>query len=109
MSPTTTNVDYIKNNFKYPVLTKILGKPDYESLKAIKDELKANAGKVQCNLGGSNNGNLGLVLSDVDYALVSPNTPYVHLVHPNAVAPQRNTQWENTVLRDQWKEEIWLF
>ena len=41
MTSTTANVDYIRVNFEYPVLTKISGKPDYESLKAIKNELKA--------------------------------------------------------------------
>ena len=56
---TTANIDYIRTNFEYPVLTKITGKLDYESLKAIKDEVKANTGKVPCDLGGSNNGYLG--------------------------------------------------
>ena len=68
MTSTTANIDYIKTNFEYPVLTKISGKPDYENLKIIKEELKANAGKVQCDLGGGNDGHLGLVLSDAEYA-----------------------------------------
>ena len=84
---TTANVDYITNVFEYPVLTKVTGKPDYESLNTIKNQLKANAGKVQCELGGGNNGHLGLVLTDVEYALVSPLVPYVRPGHPGAVCP----------------------
>ena len=47
-----TNIDYKTTNFEYPNLTKISGQPDYELLKLIKDELKANAGSVPSNLGG---------------------------------------------------------
>ena len=68
MTSTTANIDYIKTNFEYPVLTTISSKPDYDSLKKIKDELKANAGNIQCDLGGGNNGHLGLVLDDAEYA-----------------------------------------
>ena len=108
MTITTANVDYIKTNFEYPVLTKITGKPTYESFKTIKDELKTNAGNVQCDLGGSENGHLGLVLSDAEYATVNV-TPYVRPVHPGAVAPVGATQWETSLLREDWKENIRLF
>ena len=108
MTSTTANVDYIRVNFEYPVLTKISGKPDYESLKAIKNELKANAGKVQCDLGGGNNGHLGLILTDEEYARVS-NTPYVRPVHPGPVAPVGTTQYQSTILRDEHKENIRLY
>ena len=53
---TTANVDYISTVFEYPVLTKIHDVPTYELLKKIKDELKTNATKVQCELGGGKNG-----------------------------------------------------
>ena len=52
MSSTTANIDYITSVFEYSTLTKITGRPTYSALKTIKDELKANAGKVQCELGG---------------------------------------------------------
>ena len=47
-----TNIDYKTTNFEYPNLTKISGQPNYELLKTIKDELKANAASVPSNLGG---------------------------------------------------------
>ena len=106
---TTANVDYINSVFEYPVLTKISGRPVYSSLKVIKNELKANEGKVQCELGGGNNGHLGLVLSDNEYALVSPDVPYMRPAHPGPVAPVGTSQLQNTNLRERYNEEIRLF
>ena len=48
----TTNINYKTTNFEYPVLTKISGQPNYELLKTLKNELKANAASVPSNLGG---------------------------------------------------------
>lgn len=95
---TTANIDYVNSVFKYPVLTKITARRTYSSLKTIKNELKANAGKVQCELGGGNNGHLGLLLTDNEYALVSP-TAYVHPIHPGPIPPVDTTQIQNTNLR----------
>ena len=47
-----TNIDYKTTNFEYPTLTKISGQPNYELLKTIKDELKANTASVPSNLRG---------------------------------------------------------
>ena len=105
---TTANVDYITNVFEYPVLTKVTGKPDYESLNTIKNQLKANAGKVQCELGGGNNGHLGLLLTATEYALVDP-TPYVRPVHPGHVVPVGTTAVENTNFRAKYNEDLRLF
>ena len=88
---TTANVDYINSVFEYPVLTKVIGKPTYPSLKTIKNELKANAGKVQCELGGSNNGLLGLLLSNTEQALVDPRL-YVRPIHPGPIIRVGTTQ-----------------
>ena len=105
---TTANVDYINSVFEYPVSTKVTGRPDYATLKIIKDELKANAGKVQCELGGGNNGHLGLVLTALEYSTVTA-TPYVRPVHPGAVVPTGGTAVENTNLRAQYNEDLHLF
>ena len=105
---TSVTVDYKNSIFEYPVLTKINARPTYPSLKTIKNELKANAGKVQCELGGGANGHLGLVLTDAEYALVSP-TAYVRPVHPGPVVPVGATQILNTNLRAQYNEELRLF
>ena len=106
---TTANVDYINSVFEFPILTKVTGKPSFASLKTIKNELKSNAGKVQCELGGGNNGHLGLVLTDTEYALVSPTVPYVRPGHPGPVAPVGTTQIQNTNMRAQYNEDLRLF
>ena len=105
---TTANVDYINSVFEFPVLTKITGRPQYSNLKIIKDELKANAGKVQCELGGGKNGHLGLLLKDTEYTLVN-NTAYIRPIHPGTVVPIGATQILNTNLRAQYNEGLRLF
>ena len=66
MTGTTINTDFINSIFEFSVLTKITGKPNNESLTIIKDQLKCNSGKVQCELGGGNNGHLDLLLNPVE-------------------------------------------
>ena len=53
-----SNIDYVKTNFEYSVLTKVNTSPTYESLKKIKNELKANAATVPSDLGGGGHGHL---------------------------------------------------
>ena len=105
MVQTNTNIDYVHTSFQYPVLTKVLDTPTYALLKHIKDEMKANATNVQCNLGGGKYGHLGLVLTPAEYATVS-TTPYVRPVHPGANAAPAATQWESQVNRDKHQEQI---
>ena len=108
MVQTNTNIDYVNTSFQYPVLTKVHDTPTYELLKRIKDEMKANASNVQCDLGGGKHGHLGLVLTPVEYATVSA-TPYVRPVHPGPNPAAAGTQWENQVNRDKHQESIRLF
>ena len=75
----TSNIDYKTTNFEFPVLTKITGQPHYELLKTIKNELKSNASSVPCDLGGGNNGHLGLILTPAEQLVISP-TIYVRPV-----------------------------
>ena len=90
MTNTTANINYVATVFQYPVLTKVHDTPTFELLKSIKNEMKANAGNVQCDLGGGQHGHLGLVLTPTEYANVSP-TPYVRPVHPGPNPPEGNT------------------
>ena len=78
---TNPNIDYTSTNFEYAALTKIHGMPAYEPLRQIKNEMKANAASVPCDLGGGAHGHLGLMLSPPEYTNVSV-TPYVRPVHP---------------------------
>ena len=79
--PDFNAIDYINTHFVHKELTKIHDKPTYESLKKLKDELKANCASVQSNLGGGMHGHLWLAITPAEQALVSP-IPYVCPVDP---------------------------
>ena len=73
------NEDFLKK-FEYPVLTRIHHRPDYRSLKILKDEIKANAASIYSDLGGGTHGHLGMVLKPPEYGHVLP-IPYVCYLH----------------------------
>ena len=50
MNTCITNVKDV--NFQHKVLTRVHGKPHFESLKILLDKLKANASSVTSTLGG---------------------------------------------------------
>ena len=53
-----THVNYIDTYFEFKKLSKIHDEPIYDSLKKIKDGLKANAAAVGSELGGGQHGHL---------------------------------------------------
>ena len=106
---TSTNIDYVDTYFEFCVLTKIHGEPTYETLKAMKNQLKSNAYSVASNLGGGTHGHLGLLLTAAEYATMS-RIPYVRPVHPGILTiPPGTAQHEATSLRSEQKELIPLF
>jgi hypothetical protein len=67
------NIDAIINRFPKKS-TKIIGTPTFQTLIKLKLDLQENASMVQSNLGGAQNGYLGLILSTPAYhALVGNN------------------------------------
>jgi hypothetical protein len=103
------HVNYVDTYFEYKKLSKIHTEPTYDSLKKIKDELKANATAVSSDLGGGFHGHLGLVLQPEEYLRVS-NTPYVRPEHPGELdVPLGTPQHESHRLRAEHKEAIRLF
>ena len=72
------NTDYAAVYFKYSTPTPITGEPSNKSLKRLKTELRANASSVDTDLGGGDHGYLGLILTDVEYARITPTpSPFV--------------------------------
>ena len=69
-------------HFTHSVLTKIHGKPVYDTLRLLADEVKANAAAVPTTLGGGSYGHLGLVLSAARYAALPLSAPWVTPVNP---------------------------
>ena len=91
--------------FEYPTLTKTLGGLSYQTLKIIKNELKTNAAGIDSDLGGGANGHLGLILTDVEYALVATNTPYVrHTMPSTPTFDNKSSQYEAIRRHNDLKE-----
>ena len=88
--------------FKYKTPTHI---PTYKALNQLKAELCANATSVETDLDGGNHGYLGLVLSDAEYANVSP-TPFVAPAYPAPLnIPANETQVQTFNRQTQHEEE----
>ena len=107
----TKSIDNIKTYFKFPELTKIHGRPMYENLKVVKNELTTNSSTVSSSLGGGRNGHTGLVLSPQEYTMVSA-TPYVRPLNPGALVLPTGVGVINLhrkIARDAHKEALWVF
>jgi hypothetical protein len=62
---------------------KIWGMPTYETLRALKSNLKSNASLVDCSLGGALHGYLGALISPAAYATIAgQNFPFIKPVFP---------------------------
>ena len=75
----TTN--HRSTHFEVSTPTIITGEPTYESLLVLYNHIKINAQSVPANGGGGNHGHLGLVLTPLEYQLISL-TPFVRPLNP---------------------------
>ena len=78
-----SNINYKDTLFKRANLTPICGEPNFETLHNIQNYIKADIKSVYSNIGGRSHGHLGLVLTDAQYALISPT----HCVYPTRPGP----------------------
>ena len=102
------SVDYA-TLFPYETIPKIHCEPTYESIKMLKDKLRANTTKINNDLGGGAHGHLGLILTPTEYATI-PAIPYVHLGHPGALTiPAGTTNHVASILQEQHKKVTALF
>ena len=104
------NVNVRELYFQHRTLTPIIGRPTYASLQTLLVQLKANAHAVPTTLGGGQHGHLGLILSDARYALVAPNTPFMHPPNPgDFIAPPAGTAAQIDATRQTWTDQHNLF
>ena len=80
--------------FPTPVLTPIVGRPNNSTLQVFQQQLFQNARAIPCDLGGGNNGHLGLIMTPAAYltrpgaeVFVPPESPGL-LTAPPAAANQ---------------------
>ena len=102
------SIDYASAYFKYKTPQFIQGMPTNQTLKRLKIELQANASSVECNLGGGDHGYLGLVLSDAEYAAITPvPPPFVPPAYPGALHIPNNTPTMQAInLKEQHKDRM---
>ena len=102
------HIDYANVFFRYPTPTPIRGEPNYESIRRLKDELRANASSVECDLGGGNHGYLGLVLTDAEYGAIDGSPPqFVPPTFPPALTIPTGTDLVTAVhLREAHRQAI---
>ena len=111
MTSSVPSVEDITNAFPTPI-TKITGEPNYESLKNLKDQLKANAASIPTTLGGGNHGYLSLILSSAAYTTIAANQfiePVYRRQHPNVPAGTNAANTSTIVRRHtedlhQWRK-----
>ena len=111
MTTSVPSVEDIINACPTPI-TKITGEPNYESLKHLTDQLKANAASIPTTLGGGNHGYLGLILSPAAYTTITA-TQFIEPIcpgqHPNIPAGTSAANTSTLVRRHtedlhQWRE-----
>ena len=95
-----STVNYRDTHFERSHLTPISGKPTYETVHKMWNEVKANARSVYSNLGGGTHGHLGLVLTTAQYADIS-TTDFTRPDHPAPLAiPSAATVVQRSTLGD---------
>ena len=70
----------VTDKFLYSTLTKVHGELDYPILKVLEKEVAANTTSIKSDLGGGQNGHLGLIKSPAAYTNVC-TTPYVQHIN----------------------------
>ena len=69
----TSNINYKDTLFERSNLTPIRGEPTFKKLHKLRNEIKTNTNSVNSNLWGGAHVYPGLVLTDTQYTLISPN------------------------------------
>jgi hypothetical protein len=93
MSPSTLQVPSVDQSltmFPEPV-DKIESQPDYDAIRNLRAQLKANASAIDCNLGGDHYCYLlGLIISDHPYATISLH-PFHYPANPGLLPVANGT------------------
>ena len=107
----TNDIDYKNHVFEFPELTRIVGEPSTATLITLLNEVKSNAMSVHSDLGGGENGHLGLVVSPATYqTLVPDGVPYRKPVNPGRfVIKGRETGAQITQRRAEHAERVRVF
>jgi hypothetical protein len=105
-------VEDVIESFPHPVLPTVQGKPDYQTIHAIRKSLRANSRAIDTHLDGGTLGHLGLIVSDASYAMISPATDAGPTLCISPTAPGRDpantdgTAAQISAARHIWEEDV---
>ena len=109
MAAASAPVDYCQSPFEFPILTQIVGEPNYDLLRNVLNELKANAQSVHSTLGGGAHGYLGLILSPIQYGLITATAFVRPAFSAPIVIPLGGTINMTATLQQQHCDDIRIF
>jgi hypothetical protein len=107
-----STVEDVMASFPHPVLPTVQGEPDYQTIHATRKFLQANSRAIDTHLGGGTLGQLGLIISDASYAMISPTTddgPTLWITPPapgRAPATMDGTAAQISAARHIWEEDV---
>ena len=78
----TSNTNFRDLYFEHKRLTRIVGKPTFTTLHLLLLQLKVDASSVPSILVGGQHGCVGIILSLVTYATLSPVQSFIPPIHP---------------------------
>jgi hypothetical protein len=107
-----SNVEDVMASFPHPILPTAEGELDYQTIHVTRKFLQGNSRAIDTHLGGGTLGHLGLIISDVSYAMIAPPTADAptFLVTPNAPgrapAETDETAAQISAARHLWEEDV---
>jgi hypothetical protein len=111
-----TTVEDVVASFPHPIIPTVQGKPDYQTIHAIRKLLQANARAIGTHLGGGALGHLGIIVSEAAYTIVAPtgeNGPILW-VNPTSLgrAPaviHQGMAAQLSAARHSWEEAVKMY
>jgi hypothetical protein len=107
-----STVEDVMASFPHPILPTVEGEPDYQTIHANRKFLQANSRSIDTHLGGGTLGHLGLIISDVSYAMIDPPTAEETTLWVTPNAPGRapattdGTAAQISAARHIWEEDV---
>jgi hypothetical protein len=105
-------VEDIIASLPHPVIPTVQGKPDYQTIHAIRKSLQANSRATDTHLGGGALGQLRLIVSDAYYAMITPETDDGPTLWISPQAPGRapantdGTAAQISATHHVWEEDV---
>jgi hypothetical protein len=107
-----STVEDVLASFPHPILPKVEGEPDYQTIHAIRKFLQANSQAIDTHLGGGTLGHLGLIISDAAYFNIAPTKAGEPTFWETSNAPGRapattdGTAAQLSAARHVWEEDV---